>query len=317
MLTFLSLLIASVLFLGFLLNSFVQRKRTFWKSKDFYVFKNELNLIELLKGKMPFDFDFLHYKELESLGLPYGGHSELGTPTLVVRDLELIKSILVKDFDNFVDRRSFGGSDPLFGKSLFSLEGHNWKNMRSALSPTFSSGKLRRMFEQFDISGQKLFDYVEGNFPKASSNRYDVNLDEILRRYSVDVIGSVAYGMETNALKEKDSDFLKYAVKSAKSDFPRVLRQTILQSLPKLAEILNLQILDAESSNFFRSLLLSVIRMRESTGEKRNDFLQLLLEARNAYRNQKSASEMTGDVLPYDFCDDTINSQAFTFFFAG
>jgi len=35
---------------------------------------------------------------------------------------------------------------------------------------------------------------------------YDVNLYEILRRYTVDVIGSAAYGMETNALKEKDSE---------------------------------------------------------------------------------------------------------------
>jgi len=194
--------------------------------------------------------------------------------------------------------------------------------MRSALSPTFSSGKLRKMFEQFDISGQKLFKYVEEHFPKSSSsssqsNGYDVNLDEILRRYTVDVIGSVAYGMETNALKEKDSDFLKYATKAGKTDFARIVRTVMMQSLPKLAGLLKLQFLDGESANFFQGILLSAIRMRETTGEKRNDFLQLLLEARNAYRNQKSASEVSGDVMAYDFTDEIINAQAFTFFFAG
>jgi len=109
--------------------------------------------------------------------------------------------------------------------------------MRAALSPTFSSGKLRRMFEQFDISGQKLFNYVKEHFPKSSSNGYDVNLDEILRCYTVGVIGSVAYGMETNALKEQDSEFLKYAVKSAKMDFKRILRMILLMNLPILAAL--------------------------------------------------------------------------------
>jgi len=97
----------------------------------------------------------------------------LGNPVFVVRDLELIKAILVKDFEYFVDRRSLGGSDPFFGKSVFFMEGQNWKNMRAALSPTFSSVKLRRMLEQFDISGQKLFNYVKEQFPQSSSNGYD------------------------------------------------------------------------------------------------------------------------------------------------
>jgi len=315
--TTLGFVIASVLFIGFLINSFLQRQRSFWKSKGIYVFENQLNLFQLFKGKMGFDFDFLHYKELESKGLPYGGNSEMGTPVLVVRDLELIKSILVKDFDNFIDRRSLAGSDPLFGKSVFFMEGQNWKNMRSALSPTFSSGKLRLMFEQFDISGQKLFAYVKEQCPKTKSNGYDVSLDEILRRYSVDVIGSVAYGMETNALKEKDSDFLKYAVKASNFDLGRLFRISLLSNFPKLAKLLKIQLLDSGTANFFQGIIRSAIRMRETTGERRNDFLQLLLDARNAFRNKKSESELTGDIVPYDFSDEIINAQAFTFFFAG
>jgi len=91
------------------------------------------------------------------------------------------------------------------------------------------------MFQQFDISGQKLFKYVEEHFPKSRnsssshSNGYDVNLDEILRRYTVGVCGSVAYGVETNALEEKDSDFLKYAMKAGKTDFARIVRVAPMQ----------------------------------------------------------------------------------------
>ncbi len=37
------------------------------------------------------------------------GHYEFGTPRLLAIDLELIKNIMIKDFDHFTDRRSVSG----------------------------------------------------------------------------------------------------------------------------------------------------------------------------------------------------------------
>lgn len=50
---------------------------------------------------------------------------QLTLPTLLIRDPELIKQITVKDFDHFVDHRSFASddADPLWSKNLFSLKG--------------------------------------------------------------------------------------------------------------------------------------------------------------------------------------------------
>lgn len=50
---------------------------------------------------------------------------QLTLPTLLVRDPELIKQITVKDFEHFVDHRSFlpDDADPLWTKNLFSLKG--------------------------------------------------------------------------------------------------------------------------------------------------------------------------------------------------
>lgn len=46
-------------------------------------------------------------------------------PTLVITDPELIKQITVKDFDHFLDHRTFipEEADPLWGKNLFALKG--------------------------------------------------------------------------------------------------------------------------------------------------------------------------------------------------
>ena len=42
-------------------------------------------------------------------GERFVGHYEFGTPRLLVVDLELAKSVMIKDFDHFVDRRSVHG----------------------------------------------------------------------------------------------------------------------------------------------------------------------------------------------------------------
>lgn len=47
-------------------------------------------------------------------------------PMLLIKDLNLIKQIFVKDFDSFVDRNYTAmteDSEPLFGRCLFFLEG--------------------------------------------------------------------------------------------------------------------------------------------------------------------------------------------------
>lgn len=55
----------------------------------------------------------------------YTGMYEFFSPTLVLRDLDLIKQITVKDFDNFVDHRSLIPleADVLWSKNLFALTG--------------------------------------------------------------------------------------------------------------------------------------------------------------------------------------------------
>ncbi|XP_032683002.1 cytochrome P450 9e2-like [Odontomachus brunneus] len=46
-------------------------------------------------------------------------------PVIILRDIELVKSITVKNFDAFMDHRVFlrGDQDSLFGKNLLSLQG--------------------------------------------------------------------------------------------------------------------------------------------------------------------------------------------------
>jgi cytochrome P450 len=72
----------------------------------------------------------------------------MGAKSLVVRDIEIAKHILVKDFDYFVDRRPFEMSkkaNKYFMGNLAMMTGDKWKSMRGIMSPVFTSGKLKSM----------------------------------------------------------------------------------------------------------------------------------------------------------------------------
>jgi len=59
------------------------------------------------------------YKELD--GHKFGGFFNMRTPTLMVRDPELIKHIMVKDFSSFTDNAVIASekNDPMFGNFSF------------------------------------------------------------------------------------------------------------------------------------------------------------------------------------------------------
>jgi cytochrome P450 len=82
---------------------------------------------------------------------------------LLIRDLELVKNILVKDFQTFMDRTiSFEDKfDPLFGKNLGALKGPLWRHLRRNLTPVFTSRKMKMMFYLVDTCSKELADCLE------------------------------------------------------------------------------------------------------------------------------------------------------------
>ncbi|CAL4111727.1 unnamed protein product, partial [Meganyctiphanes norvegica] len=89
------------------------------------------------------DSNYVRYKESK-----YFGSYFFWSPNLIITDPEVVKSVMIKDFDHFVDRRSFkiDGKDKYANEMLTAAEGSHWKGIRSVLSPTFSSGKMKNMF---------------------------------------------------------------------------------------------------------------------------------------------------------------------------
>lgn len=116
-------------------------------------------------------------------------------------DTQLAKNILIKDFSNFADRGQFhnGRDDPLT-QHLFNLDGKKWKDMRQRLTPTFTSGKMKFMFPTVIKVSEEFVKVITEQVP-AAQNGAVLEIKELMARFTTDVIGTCAFGIECNTLR--------------------------------------------------------------------------------------------------------------------
>lgn len=133
----------------------------------------------LLRRK--FFFDVLQDIYNMSPNAKYVGIFDFAYPVVMIRDPELIKSIAVKNADKFPDHRGFVNEklDPLFGKNLFSLKGSKWHNIRTMLSPAFTSSKMKMMFELMNECAGNFANFMMEQSKKGFS---DVELKDVFTR---------------------------------------------------------------------------------------------------------------------------------------
>lgn len=82
-------------------------------------------------------------------------------PTVVVTDPEMIKQITIKEFHKF-QNRWFPEVNPPINSFLFIAKDEQWKRIRTTLSPTFSSMKLKDVVTLMDEAAEILTRKLQG-----------------------------------------------------------------------------------------------------------------------------------------------------------
>ncbi|XP_042141973.1 probable cytochrome P450 9f2 [Ixodes scapularis] len=100
------------------------------------------NLSELIERGASQTFDTWVNKYGDVVGFYNGAE-----PMLLVKDLDLIKKIQIKDFGNFHGRGVTSAVNRQHQVSKFNLinvDGERWKDMRSLLTPAFTSSNMKK-----------------------------------------------------------------------------------------------------------------------------------------------------------------------------
>ncbi|CAH2061690.1 unnamed protein product, partial [Iphiclides podalirius] len=126
------------------------------------------------------------------------GIYRMTTPSLLLRDLELIKHVLIKDFDCFSDR-GLSLSEKGLSNNLFFSTSDKWRVLRNRFTPIFTSGKLKNMIYLLEQRGDKFVDYLEDQCMKKS----EFEVHALLQRYTMATISACAFGLDLDTLNDK------------------------------------------------------------------------------------------------------------------
>lgn len=130
-----------------------------------------------------------------------------------------------------------------------------------------------------------------------------INAKYFLDCYTVDGIGSCAFGLNCNSFKNPDSDFVKYGNRIFNPTVLEAAKGFLTLALPKLAKLLRLVTTPADSAKFYMKVVEDTVRYREQNKVRRNDFMQILIDLKNSDEDSLTLTE--------------IAAQAFIFFLGG
>lgn len=203
------------------------------------------------------------------------------SPVLMITDPELVRHVLIKDFNVFPGRGTKVNDDDPLGQHLVSLEGHKWKVMRAKLTPIFTTGKLKLMVDLMIECADHFEKYLQNQIGKGKV----LECREITAKFTTDVIGSCAFGINMNALENEDSAFRIVGRKIFESSVYNMIRRLLFDFSPRLLKLLNLIKSRKNHTDFFVNSIRETMEFREKEKIVRHDLVDLLMDIK---KNQHS-----------------------------
>lgn len=177
------------------------------------------------------------------------------------------------------------------------IEGNKWKTLRAKITPTFSISKLKMMVPTIlDVA-----EHLNATLSAAIEKQSEVEIKDLLARFTTDIIGSCAFGLECNCLNDPSAEFLKMGQSVFTSQKNAFFRQMITTLSPDFARKIGVKSIREDVAKFYMKVVKDVTDHRELSNEVRPDFMNLLIQLKNS-------GEMTFN---------EIAAEAFVFIVAG
>lgn len=273
----LTLLLLSIFTVGVGVYLYLRHHFSYWKRHGFPYIKNVV---------IPYGNMGAHAKKERSIGTtiwdlyngtqePFIGMYAYTNPAVLVRDVDLVRKVMITDFDYFHDRSVYSNKErePL-ASQLFSLKGEDWKNLRRKFNPLFSSAKLKAMFPTILSEVDKLDGYVA----QVATSGGVFETKEMTYRYVLNIIGSVVFGLDIDILADPGHPFERMFKDLLSPNKWSDLRNALQFISPKLLDLLHIPVVPSHIGEFFLDVVSTTINHRQSHKTRRNDFMQLMID---------------------------------------
>ena len=217
-------------------------------------------------------------------------------PMIVTQDPEMIKDVLVRKFDNFVDRTPDDAnllkSILKANKSLATSTGDNWRRLRRTLMPGFSGKKIKQLSPIIETSCKQLTEAIG----KAADEDTSTDVTECFDAFSMEVILTSIFGRACN-LQNGENDISKAVNQAFAKTFGHMYGQelayTLNSQLSFLSPLIHFLVKKSDMAKQWdpvQDIVAHLINERKKSGVRRNDMLQYMLDI----ENQETSDGSTG-----------------------
>lgn len=280
----LHLLVVFILILT-LIYWFLTRKFNYWKHQNLPfapnpipVFGHLWPVITLKEGLAAFAYRIFKSSSASMVGFYF-----MQTPAVVVRDPELVKSVLQTNFNSFRNN-GFGVdeiNDPVMAQNpFFTKDPHKWKVTRARSGSHLSGRKLRYLFVIIQEVCSKMSNYVERKINQNNDGIYECELKDHFLKCTGEIVANSAFGIEGQSF-EDNPDQLSFTNVAKNLFEPSVIngiKQALVFYIPDVARLFGIGFLGKRVDNYFRENLKVILKQRKQTSNAPNDFLQFCIE---------------------------------------
>nr|UNY86272.1 CYP6a13 [Phyllotreta striolata] len=304
---------------------FVKWRYTYWSSRNVVALEPTFfyGNLRTRKGKYITLVDAVvnAYKAAKAKGERYAGVYLFITPQFIPLDREIIRSILFTHFDHFLNRGIHVNEkrDPLSG-NLFNISDNKWRVLRTKLTPAFTTGKMKMMFDTVleCTTGLEeiLKDCTNANGP--------VDIKDVMGRFTTDVIGSVAFGLEFNSMKNGNCQLRQYGKYTFENNWRKKTHLFLAATFPtwfvNIVNEMGFSPTKKEIETYFLDMVQSTVDYGEKNTVFRRDALHLLIQLKNmgkVLEDDEAALKGDHKNVSGTITMNELAAQAFIFFIAG
>ena len=265
------------------------------------------------------------YRRFQYMGGMYGTY-EGRSPILTVTDLDMLREIMVKQFNNFPNRRKYATMDqPLIDKIMFNLDGDEWKQHRALLKPTLNPIRLKASYPRIEKLLRGMLEVMEQK-AKNQGGQLDISLP--IGCFCMDVIAGIGFDLDCNCIGNPKNDFLVKARHFLDTFGERTFTFALFAPpfFKHILDWLGIMIMPKKEIMFLREFTRQAIEVRRSKPDEqrgREDFFQFMID-NSVVRDEKksnagpstkllSLEELYGSSLTYFLAGYDTSAKGFVF----
>ncbi|CAD6240106.1 GSCOCT00002505001.2-RA-CDS [Cotesia congregata] len=307
--------IISAIIILILTYKYLTRNFAYWKNRGIPTadgvlpgFGHMLSVFALKKN-MPIKLHEIYASSTASMV----GIFDKNQPVLLIRDLELVKTVLQMEFSSFSDHRPLDlDSDPLLGLDPFFVNGEAWKRIRGIFTSAFSSKKLKFIGTVAKYESDNFVKFIDQNFNSEDGKSVELDVKVLFSKFTAQVGANAILGVDGNAFVGTDPPESLRAMMNSILEINTLaaIRQNIVFLLPFMSKMFKVGFVPAWVNETFAKMVADIRAMRKHQSLKREDLLQHIID----YEGGSSASDGADLVAPsaFSFFIESYESSSLT-----